>query len=499
MKTNHLIFACFLNLFCTFSAAAQVKFDAVNWNERYCYFFKGSQYYNYNIAKDAVETGYPKPIQGNWAGVTFDQIDAAVNWGNGYAYFFRGSQYIKYNIAQDKAEAGYPKPIQGNWTGLFTSDIDAAVNWGNGFAYFFKGSQYVKYDIAQDKVVAGYPRPIQGNWNGLTFNRIDAALSWSNGKVYLFSGDSYVRFDKATDKVPVEAGYPRQISDGWKGVGQAAPVNPPADLATLLNTPAKDLTIGQAIEVVLDYENKNPGAILLASHQNVGTLQKYITDLNNSNQYNAKTNKVAKKFIYLNPTLKGVTFKVNQMGTKKSPISNVGYLYVDPRNAVAILRLCEFSASKGVTEIHHCGINADASRTDNHGEGRAVDLVGVRLSGALVYVKEDWYDQKVPVLDGNGNPTGALSNTNLWPNKTFSKLYFRLNYSNNPNLDVAKNYFNDLYQFLNVQYKGSANPEIGEYGAIMHPDHPTAAPGTKNGREAHNAHIHFNIGPTGSE
>jgi hypothetical protein len=97
-------------------------------------------------------------------------IDAVLNWDNATAYFFNGNQYIKYNMDPNNegAESGYPKPIAGNWTGLdpFASGIDAAVNWGNGKAYFFKGSQYIRFDIASDQTDQEV-RPIAGNWPGL--------------------------------------------------------------------------------------------------------------------------------------------------------------------------------------------------------------------------------------------------------------------------------------------------------------------------------------------
>jgi hypothetical protein len=38
-----------------------------------------------------------------------------------------------------------------------------------------------------------------------------------------------------------------------------------------------------------------------------------------------------------------------------------------------------------------------------------------------------------------------------------------------------------------------------ERSFMMNPDHPTSAPGTKNGREAHGGRIHFQIGPTATQ
>ncbi len=39
---------------------------------------------------------------------------------------------------------------------------------------------------------------------------------------------------------------------------------------------------------------------------------------------------------------------------------------------------------------------------------------------------------------------------------------------------------------------------IGEHSFVMNPDHPTSSPGTPHGREAHNNHLHMQIGVTGT-
>ncbi|HWS88934.1 MAG TPA: hemopexin repeat-containing protein [Pyrinomonadaceae bacterium] len=186
------------------------------------YFFKGSQYQRYDLAADKVDTGYPKPISGNWPGfpATFASgVNAYAIWTNGKAYFFKGTQYIRYDVAADKVDSGYPKPISGNWPGVFTSNIDAAIVWPNGKAYFFKGSQYQRYDLAADKVDTGYPKPISGNWPGFPAafaSGINAVVMWPNGKAYFFKGSEYIRYDVATDKV--DSGYPKPISGNWPGL-----------------------------------------------------------------------------------------------------------------------------------------------------------------------------------------------------------------------------------------------------------------------------------------
>ncbi len=98
------------------------------WPNSKAYFFNGSQYMRYDITTDKVDPGFPRPIQGNWAGFPASfaaGVNAAVVWNNGKAYFFKDSEYIQYDIATDKTDVGYPRPIKDHWPGLWENDIDA--------------------------------------------------------------------------------------------------------------------------------------------------------------------------------------------------------------------------------------------------------------------------------------------------------------------------------------------------------------------------------------
>ncbi len=95
-----------------------------------------------------------------------------MNWGDGKIFFFKGSQYLRYDIAKKRVDAGYPKPIDNrNWPGLiWTSGIDDVINWGNGKAYFFKAYEYIRYDIVEDRADPGYPKPVnRQTWPGLNW------------------------------------------------------------------------------------------------------------------------------------------------------------------------------------------------------------------------------------------------------------------------------------------------------------------------------------------
>jgi hypothetical protein len=196
---------------------ASLKRDAIDLGAGKIYFFNGGQYTRYDKALDRAESGYPRPILGNWTGwpAAFTQVDAAVRIG-GKAYFFMGANYIRHDIATDTIDAPI-KPIVGNWAGwpaTWTS-VDAALDYPNGKLYFFRGGQYLRFDVATDQVDQA-PQSILGHWTGVFTSGIEYALNYGNGKVYFFKGKDYQRFDVAADAVDV--GYPRQIVGSWVGV-----------------------------------------------------------------------------------------------------------------------------------------------------------------------------------------------------------------------------------------------------------------------------------------
>ncbi len=65
-------------------------------------------------------------------------------------------------------------------------------------------------------------------------------------------------------------------------------------------------------------------------------------------------------------------------------------------------------------------------------------------------------------------------------------------------------FFASLSSFVASEYQdrsegvGQVAPPsaIGEDSRIMTPDHPTSSPGKSNGREAHGAHLHGQVGAT---
>lgn len=214
---------------CGLSTAVAIPIAAIldQYNGR-AYFFLESQYILYDLEARSIADGYPKPIASYCPGVwedgtdaaarwRADGIDAAITWHNGKIYFFKGSEYAKFAVAKDGVTLDGKRSIQGYWHGLWTSGVDAAVTWYDGKVYFFKGSEYASYDMVNDEVDPGHPKPIASKWHGLWESGIDGAMMWYNGKAYFFKGSEYVRYDIAADRV--DDGYPTAISAFWADIG----------------------------------------------------------------------------------------------------------------------------------------------------------------------------------------------------------------------------------------------------------------------------------------
>jgi hypothetical protein len=99
-------------------------------------------------------------------------VDAAFRSPSGKLYLFQGGEYIRIS-AGVTVDPGYPRPILGNWPGLTWSNIDSVTDFnGDGHVYFFKGAYYWKYSLGTNGTaegVVGAPLLIVGRWKGVTF------------------------------------------------------------------------------------------------------------------------------------------------------------------------------------------------------------------------------------------------------------------------------------------------------------------------------------------
>ena len=245
--------------------------DAALWNGKSdkLYMFSGSQYVRIDPnAKWSVEPEYPKAISGNWPGFpsSFNSgVDAAF-WSdtNNKVYFFKGSEYIRVDPNNNwNVDSGYPKPITGNWPGFpanFNNGVDAAIwNDKNNKIYFFKDDEYIRVDPNNSwNVDAGYPKPILGNWPGLDnnfTNDIDAVLwSGTNNKIYFFKGEDYVRVDPFNGWNQ-DAGYPKLTATNR--IGKRPDLREAfADLDIDSNWPGFPSSFGQDLDAAL-WAHKN--------------------------------------------------------------------------------------------------------------------------------------------------------------------------------------------------------------------------------------------------
>ena len=181
---------------------------------------------------------------------------------------------------------------------------------------------------------------------------------------------------------------------------------------------------------------------------------------------------------------------------------------VDMRNVIFLYWLCEELKRFDVKTLYHIGFVFPASRTDCHGQGRALDFAGVAGDGFEITVAHNWSGQPIAMpMAWQGHKKGAkLAN---WP-AGFTDTYFRLDPARNPYLDqgkqpaLAARIFECVYDTAAAHCKdvdSGLHTSIGSASAyILHPDYKKSNTATaKDGREAHWQHIHTQIGPTGSE
>merc|ERR1712179_524953 len=95
-------------------------------------------------------------------------MDAAFQWDrNDKIYFFKGTQYWRYDLTRMAIDIGYPRAIKDGWKGAVPDNLDAAVQWKNKKSYFFKGTTYTAindYDLTIPKEDPPYPRSIGKYW-----------------------------------------------------------------------------------------------------------------------------------------------------------------------------------------------------------------------------------------------------------------------------------------------------------------------------------------------
>ena len=110
-----------------------------------------------------------------------------------------------------KAVKSPDSTIKPRYGKLCNSNLDAALKTSDNSIYIFKDRKYWK--LNHTKVAAGYPRLISEGWKGLPRN-LDAAVTWGvNGDSFFFKGNRYWKFSNGR----LAADYPKNISE-WNGL-----------------------------------------------------------------------------------------------------------------------------------------------------------------------------------------------------------------------------------------------------------------------------------------
>ena len=92
------------------------------------YFVVGETVSTYDIEQDKATDEWT--LRGAWSGLPIEfaaGIDAAVDLGSFNLYVFRGGDYVRIPFGTQTVDDGYPAPIQGNWPGLSFDQVDAAI------------------------------------------------------------------------------------------------------------------------------------------------------------------------------------------------------------------------------------------------------------------------------------------------------------------------------------------------------------------------------------
>jgi hypothetical protein len=196
------------------------------------YFFKGDQYIQFDTATNRMDSGYPRSIADDWAGLKelnfHRDLDAVAEFEDGKIYLFKGQQYVVYDITSDTVAPGSPAPISGLFQGIppeFYGDLDAVVKWdiynGRTYIYLFKGSQYLLCYL-ESRSVAGGAGSIARDWPTLPAEfqqNLDTVVNYLNGTAYFFRGKDFNRYFIGPNSSD-HGVAPIRSPGNWNGMGE---------------------------------------------------------------------------------------------------------------------------------------------------------------------------------------------------------------------------------------------------------------------------------------
>lgn len=199
------------------------------------HFFRGDDYFRWDIVDETMLPGFPRPIETDWPGLRAAapsrRLRAALHvapWGPVVHFLFEGeAEFVAWNLESRRIEGRCP--VQSLLPSALTAGdftpVSAQSREGTPVVYGFTKYDYTRWTIdgpAPAREDPGFPRRIDGDWKeGLTLGpRAGVYVDWpsrshahSNRKIYFFMGHLYLRWD-----VPSHSrNYRMDILAGWKG------------------------------------------------------------------------------------------------------------------------------------------------------------------------------------------------------------------------------------------------------------------------------------------
>ncbi|WP_160107715.1 hypothetical protein [Pseudomonas izuensis] len=198
-------------------------------------------YTRFDNGRDRTDSGYPKPIIGNWEGFgpngyvkDIKELRFAFTFSTDLAndtiLFFRdkaGTPELLYYSPERDSLSGYEDLTKSRWKKItpYFYQIVFAVWWrerpGNGVVIFWlNNGKYLRYTVDSDHLEV---KNINGNWPGLEQYQTDVltGVQWnrspSNDWLFVFlKGNRYIKYDIDADKT---IGGPWRVDETtWPGV-----------------------------------------------------------------------------------------------------------------------------------------------------------------------------------------------------------------------------------------------------------------------------------------
>ncbi len=203
---------------------------------RTLFFFQGERFFCWDVARETMREGYPRPVREAWPGLRESspgrRLRGALHvraWGPRIHFFFEGDGHATvWNLAAGACETVRPAVqalLPGRLAAGDFTPVGAQLADGREVVYGFSGHEYTRWAPgpgASATEEAGFPRRIDADWkDGLVLApRAGVYVDWpgrstahSNRKLYFFMGDLYLRWDVPTHT----RNYRLDTVSGWKG------------------------------------------------------------------------------------------------------------------------------------------------------------------------------------------------------------------------------------------------------------------------------------------